>query len=80
MATPIFGNEDLVVGRTAGFTGTPGFTAGGANGAGSAGCMSGFVQHFFHMVKLSKEISKAIPIIAAGEENTQWLDLKGSSN
>jgi hypothetical protein len=42
--------------------------------------MSGFEQHFSHMVKLSKEISKAIPIIAAGEENTQWLDLKGSSN
>jgi len=49
-------------------------TAGGADGAGKAGCMSGFVQQFFHMAKLSKEIMKAKPIIAAGEETTQWLD------
>jgi hypothetical protein len=57
--------------RTAGCTETPGLTAGGADGAGRAGCVSGFVQHFFHMVELSKETIKAIPFIAAGEENTQ---------
>ncbi len=33
--------------RTAGFMETPGLTAGGEDGAGKAGCVSGFVQHFF---------------------------------
>ena len=55
--------------RTADCTETPGLTAGGADGTSRVGVVSGFVQHFFHMVKLSIERIKAIAIIAAGEEN-----------
>ena len=56
---------------TAGCKGTCGLTAGGAEGAGRAGFVFDFVQHFFHMAKLCKQISKAKPIIVAGEEVTQ---------
>ena len=55
----------------AGCEGNCGLTAGGAEGAGRAGCMFEFVQHFFHMAKLSKQLSKTKPIIVAGEEITQ---------
>ncbi len=56
---------------TAGCAGNCGLTGGGAEGAGWSGCVFDFVQHFFHMVKLSKQISKAKPIIVAGDEMTQ---------
>ncbi len=57
--------------RTEGCTEPPGLTTGGADGRGRSGAVSGFVQHFFHMVKLSKERMKAIAIIAKGDENYQ---------
>jgi hypothetical protein len=34
-------------GRTVGCMEIPGLTVGGADSAGKAGCVSGFVQHFF---------------------------------
>jgi hypothetical protein len=62
-------------------TGTFGLTAGwttgrigGAKGAGTSVFEGGFVQHFFHIRKLSKVMIAISPNIIAGEENIQCLD------
>jgi len=53
----------------------------GAEGAGKSGVYGdGFAQHFLHRANIITPKMRTIPIMAVGDENSQWVDWKGLSS